>query len=75
MRALILLLSIAVLGLAYYLASITGLLIAAGLCLVLAAGAFAFSMARTDARESKDMQRAMGRNTTFLAGLFGPTRR
>lgn len=75
MRALILFANIAILGLAWYFGSLTGVLIAAGLCVIVVAGVFAFSMARTEARESKDMQRAMGRNTTFLAGLFGPTKR
>jgi len=71
MRALILIVNIAALAAAYYLASLTGLLIAAGLCFVLIAGFFAFSMASTEARESRKMQRAMGRNTTFLAELMG----
>ena len=39
---------------------------------LLVAGFFAFSMASTEARESRRMQRAMGRNTTFLAELLGP---
>ncbi|MDM0104508.1 hypothetical protein QTH97_06165 [Variovorax sp. J22R24] len=75
MRAIILLANIGVLAVAFYLGSLTGLLIAAGVCLVLVAGFFAFSMARTEARESKDMKRAMGRNTTLLAGLFEPSKR
>jgi hypothetical protein len=32
-------------------------------------------MASTEARESRKMQRAMGRNTTFLAELLGPRKR
>lgn len=71
MRAFILIVNIAALAAAYYLASLTGLLIVAGLCIVLIAGFFAFSMASTEARESRKMQRAMGRNTTFLAELMG----
>lgn len=72
MRALILFVNIAVLAAAYWVASLTGLLIAAGLCFVVIAAFFAFSMASTEARESRKMQRAMGRNTTFLAELLGP---
>ena len=40
-----------------------------GACFVLAAASFAFSRAGKEARESKQMQRAFGRSTTFLAGL------
>jgi hypothetical protein len=69
MRAIILLANICVLALAYWLGSIMGLLIAAALCLVFAVALFVFSMARHEARESRDMQRAMGRNTSFLARL------
>ena len=72
MRALILILNVALLAIAWWAASLTGVLIAAGLCFVLVAGFFAFSMASTEARESRRMQRAMGRNTTFLAELLGP---
>ena len=72
MRAVILIVNIAILAIAYALASLTGLLIAAGICFVLIAGFFTFSMASTEARESRKMQRAMGRNTTFLAELLGP---
>ncbi|MDM0012789.1 hypothetical protein QTH87_10140 [Variovorax sp. J22P168] len=75
MRAILLLLNIAVIAAAYYLAGITGLVIAALVCFALIAGAFVFSMARADSQESSEMRRAMGRNTTFLAGLFGPTKR
>ncbi|VTU26268.1 MULTISPECIES: hypothetical protein [unclassified Variovorax] len=75
MRAIILLANIAVLAIAFWLASFTGLLIAGVLCFVLIAAVFALSMARTEARESRDMQRAMGRNTTFLAGLWSPRKR
>ncbi|MDM0016134.1 hypothetical protein [Variovorax saccharolyticus] len=71
MRALLLLTHLAVIALAWYLTGPIGLLIAAIACFVLIAGAFAFSMARTEARESREMQRAMGRNTTFLAELLG----
>jgi len=69
MRALLLLASIAVLATAWWLGSFTGLLIAIGVCFALAAATFAFSRARQEARESKQMQRAFGRSTTFLAGL------
>ncbi len=69
MRAAILLVNVCVVALAYWLGSFTDLLIAGALCLVITAGVFALSMAKTEARESKDMQRRMGRNTTFLARL------
>jgi uncharacterized membrane protein YesL len=69
MRAILLFASIAMLGLAWWLGSFAGLLIAVGACFALAAAFFVFSRARTEARESKDMQRAFGRSTTFLAGL------
>lgn len=72
MRAIVLILNIAVLVVAWWAASLTGVLIAAALCFVLVAGFFAFSMAKTEARESRQMQRAMGRNTSFLAELRGP---
>jgi hypothetical protein len=70
MRATLLLANIGILALAYWLGSITGFLIAGAVCFVFIAGVFAFSMAKTEARESKDMQRSMGRNTTFLGRLF-----
>lgn len=69
MRATILFVNICVVALAYWLGSFMGLLIAGALCLLITAGVFALSMARTEARESKGMQRSMGRNTTFLARL------
>ncbi|RZL90284.1 MAG: hypothetical protein EOP82_16165 [Variovorax sp.] len=69
MRAFVLLLDLAVLALAYWLGSFLGVLIAAVLSLVLAGLTFWFSMARKEARESREMQRQMGRNTTFLSGL------
>jgi len=71
MRALILVLNIGVLGLALYFGSWTAWLVAAAVCFLIIAAFFKFSMARTEARESREMQRSMGRNTTFLAGLFG----
>ena len=75
MRAIILLANIGVLALAFYLGSWMGLLIAAGVCVVLVAAFFVFSMATSEARESKDVQRAMGRNSTFLGGLFHSSKR
>jgi len=69
MRALILLSSVSLLALAYALGSFSGLLIAALLSIVIGALSFVFSTASTEARESRAMQRAMGRNTTFLAKL------
>ena len=69
MRALLLLTSVAVLATAWWLGSFTGLLTAIGVCFALAAAVFAFSRAGKEARESKQMQRAFGRSTTFLAGL------
>ena len=74
MRAIVLLANIGVLALAFYLGSWIGVLIATGICSVLVAVFFLFSTARTEARESKDMKKAMGRDTTFLAGLFGPSK-
>jgi hypothetical protein len=75
MRAIVLLTNIAVMAVAFWLASFTGLLIAAVLCFVLMGAVFALSMARTEARESRDMQRTMHRNTSFLAGLWMPRKR
>lgn len=69
MRILLLLASIAFPVTAWWLGSFTGLLIAIGACFVLAAASFALSRAGKEARESKQMQRAFGRSTTFLAGL------
>ncbi|VTU34871.1 hypothetical protein H6CHR_04303 [Variovorax sp. PBL-H6] len=69
MRILLLLVSIAIPVTAWWLGSFTGLLIAIGTCFVLAAASFAYSMASKEARESKQLQRAFGRSTTFLAGL------
>jgi hypothetical protein len=70
MRAIVLLANLLVLGLAYYFGSFMWLLAALGVTMLLAVGFFALSMARTDAYESKDMKRAMGRNTTLLGRLF-----
>jgi MFS superfamily sulfate permease-like transporter len=70
MRAAILLLNLAIFGLAYYFASFLGLVIAVVACVVCAAAFFALSMAKTEARESKAMKRAMGRNTTLLGRLL-----
>lgn len=67
--ALLLLASLAIPGLAWWLGSFTGLLIAVGTCLALVTATFAFSRATQEARESKQMQRAFGRSTTFLAEL------
>jgi hypothetical protein len=69
MRILLLLASIAVPVTAWWLGSFTGLLIAVGACFAMSAAVFAFSMAGKEARESKQMRRASGRSTTFLAGL------
>ncbi|RST55524.1 hypothetical protein [Variovorax sp. MHTC-1] len=69
MRTTLLLASIATLGLAWWLGSFAGLMIVVGACFALAAATFLFSRSRMEARESKDMQRAFGRSTTFLAGL------
>jgi hypothetical protein len=69
MRAVVFLVNICVLAVAYWLGSLTGLLIAVVVCLASVAGFFVLSMARTEAQESKSLQRAMGRNTTFLAKL------
>lgn len=69
MRAIVFLANLCVLGLAWWWGSFTGLLIAAAICIAAVAGFFAVSMARTEARESRTMQRNMGRNTTFLARL------
>jgi len=69
MRALILLGNLLVLGLAYWFGSLSGLLIALAACLVFVAAAFWLSMARGEARESKAIKRAMGRNTTLMGKL------
>jgi len=69
MRNLLLLASIAVPVTAWWLGSFTGLLIAISTCFALTAASFAFSRAGNEARESKQLQRAFGRSTTFLAGL------
>jgi hypothetical protein len=69
MRNLLLLASIAVPFTAWWLGSFTYLLIVIGTCLAVAAASFAFSRAGTEAGESKQLQRAFGRSTTFLAGL------
>jgi hypothetical protein len=69
MRALILLGNLVVLALAYWLGSFTGLLIGIGVCMVLVVAAFGLSMARAEARESKAIKRAMGRNTTLMGKL------
>jgi uncharacterized membrane protein YedE/YeeE len=74
MRTFILLAYLGVLALAFYFGSLMGLLIAAGICVVLVAGFFVFSTAKIESRESKDVQKAMGRNSTFLGGLFGPSK-
>lgn len=69
MRALILLLNFVVIAAGYYFASLLGLLIALGVCVALCAVAFVFSTSLTDARESKELKRAMGRNTTIHGRL------
>ena len=75
MRALILLANIAVIAVAIFLGSWTGLLVAAFLCFVLIAAFFVFSTEKTEALESKGLRRSMGRSTTFLGGLFESNRR
>lgn len=70
MRAFVFLVNIAVLGLAWYFWSLVGMLIAAGVCVLLVAAVFAFSIARSESLESKDMKRRMGRNTTLLGRLL-----
>jgi Flp pilus assembly protein TadB len=75
MRTLCLLVNFAVLGVALYFGSLLGLAIALGICVVLVTLFFIFSMASNEARESKRIQREMGRNTTFLAGLFHSSKR
>ena len=74
MRALALLANLGILALAYYFGSLAGLLIAAGICVAAIAGLFVFSMSRTEALESKEMRRSMGRSTTFLGGLMDTRR-
>lgn len=74
MRAILLLANLGILALAFHLGSLTGLLIAAAVCIALVAGFFVFSTARNESLESKEMRRTMGRSTTFLGGL-GDTRR
>jgi hypothetical protein len=70
MRALAFLANIAVIAVAYYFGSWTGLLIALAVCVTLVAAFLVFSTDKTEAGESRKMRKAMGRNTTFLAGLF-----
>jgi hypothetical protein len=72
MRALILLVNVAILAVAWWLGSLTGLLIAGAVCVAAIVGVFMLSMSRHESLESRDMRRTMGRNTTFLAGLMGP---
>ncbi|MEJ7688718.1 MAG: hypothetical protein WKG52_18060 [Variovorax sp.] len=69
MRITVFLINIVVLFLAYRWGSLTGLLIACGFCVVLVAASFALSTSRKEARESRGMQSAMGRSSTFLARL------
>ncbi|MBO9650598.1 MAG: hypothetical protein J7605_19000 [Variovorax sp.] len=69
MRALLLLVNLGLLALAFYFGSLAGLLIAVALCIAIVAGFFLFSMSRAESLESKDMRRAMGRSTTFLGEL------
>lgn len=69
MRALLLVVNLGLLALAFYFGSLAGLLIAVALCIAIVAGFFLFSMSRAESLESKDMRRAMGRSTTFLGGL------
>ena len=69
MRILLFLASIAIPATAWWFGSFTGLFIAIGTCFLLTAATFAFSRAGKEARESKQIQRAFGRSTTFLAGL------
>ena len=69
MRAFIILANIAVVAVAWNMSSLTGMLLVTALSFVFIALSFALFTARTESRESRDMQRAMGRNSTFLAGL------
>ena len=74
MRAIVLLANIGLLALAFYFGSLAGLLIATAVCVAVVAGLFVFSMSRSESLESKDMRRAMGRNTTLLGGLMDTRR-
>jgi hypothetical protein len=75
MRAITLLASIGIVAVAFYLGSWTGLLIAVAVCVALVAGLFVLSTDKTESVESREMRKAMGRNTTFLAGLFETSKR
>jgi|UPI0004855866 hypothetical protein len=75
MRTLCLLANFVVLAVAFYFGSLLGLAIALGICVVLVTLFFIFSTATSEARESKRIQREMGRSTTFLGGLFHSSRR
>jgi len=75
MRALAFLANIGVIAVAYYFGSWTGLLIALAVCVALVAAFLVFSTDKTESKESRKMRKAMGRNTTFLAGLFEHSKR
>jgi uncharacterized membrane protein YfcA len=75
MRALAFLANIGIIAAAYYFGSWTGMFIALAVCVVLVVGFLVFSTDKTEAEESRKTRKAMGRNTTFLAGLFGPSDR
>jgi hypothetical protein len=69
MRAIIVLAYIGIVVLGFCFGALTGMLVTAAVSLLLIAGLFLFSTDRREAMESREMRRAMGRNTTFLAGL------
>jgi Na+-translocating ferredoxin:NAD+ oxidoreductase RnfD subunit len=75
MRALAFIANIGIIAAAYYFGSWTGMFIALAVCVVLVVGFLVFSTDKTEAEESRKTRKAMGRNTTFLAGLFGPSDR
>jgi hypothetical protein len=75
MRALVIIANIGLIAAAFYFGSWAGLLIALAVCIALIGAFLAFSTDKVEARESREMRKAMGRNTTFLAGLFEHTKR
>jgi hypothetical protein len=75
MRALAFLANIGVIAVCFYFGSWTGLLIALAVCAALVAAFLVLSTDRNESKESRKMRKAMGRNTTFLAGLFENSKR
>ncbi len=75
MRALAFLANFGVIAVAYYFGSWTGLLTALAACVALVVAFLLFSTDKNESKESRRMRKAMGQNTTFLAGLFEHSKR